>query len=249
MAFVVGVHDARREVWGPHPIAQRWVLALQTGVLLAGRALEADAVAIALCGDALRPDPGAELPDTELAELARRTGLLDAVTAIVDHDGLEGLIEHVGRERLRRTVAQLGRYFGEPTVRAEVHRRVDDAIAADTRIVAAQWLGRVVAYEVLAEREGLPVDRVTIGSPLGHDAVIGTGLQPPLVDGRGTCPRAVRQWTHRTHVGDPVADGHPVTAVLDGVVEVRVDNRHRRHDPDPYLSARSTGAAVAVGIP
>jgi hypothetical protein len=248
MAAVVVVHGAFHELWGPHQIAHRWVPALQDGILLAGGELPDDAVTIAFYGDVFRPEPGTELADTELADLARRTGLLDAVTAVVGDDGLESLTEHVGREQVRRTVAQLGRYFGDPAVRAEVHRRLDDAIAADTRVVVAHSLGSVVAYEVLARRTGRPIDLVTIGSPLGQHAIIGTALQPPLVGGSGTWPSVVRCWTNVTAIGDPVADGHPVSAVFDGVVEVRVDNGHRRHDPEPYLCARSTGEAVAAGL-
>jgi hypothetical protein len=45
-----------------------------------------------------------------------------------------------------------------------------------------------------------------------------------------------------------VADGRPLAAVFPGVVEERVDNGQRAHDPEPYLCARVTGAAIAAAM-
>jgi hypothetical protein len=58
----------------------------------------------------------------------------------------------------------------------------------------------------------------------------------------------VRTWTNVTAVGDMVADGFPLAPVFSGVVEQRVDNGHRAHEPEPYLCARVTGQAIAAGL-
>ena len=120
---------------------------------------------MAFYGDLFRPDPAAPpITDPELLEVARRTGIVDAATELVGADGLQALVEHFGREQVRRTVAQLGRYFDDDRLRAAVRRRVCDAIGVDTAVVVAHSLGTVVAYEVLAALAGpARVDFVTSG--------------------------------------------------------------------------------------
>ncbi len=249
MAAVVGVHGAFHELWGPHQIAGRWIPALRDGLALAGADVDPGDVEMAFYGDLFRPDPAHPVDDAELRDVARRTGIIDAATQLVGADGLGPLVEQIGREQVRRTIAQLGTYFDDEHVRAAVRGRVAAAIGPDTTVVIAHSLGSVVAYEVLAAEEGpARLDLVTIGSPLGHHAVIGADLEPPLVDGIGRWPRCVRRWTNVTAIGDPVADGHPVGAVFPDVVDARIDNGHRPHDPEPYLCARVTGAAVAAAV-
>ena len=58
----------------------------------------------------------------------------------------------------------------------------------------------------------------------------------------------MRTWTNITSVGDIVADGFPLAPVFGAVVEARVDNGHRAHEPEPYLCAQVTGAAIAAGL-
>jgi hypothetical protein len=102
MARVVGVHGAFHELWGPHQIAGRWIPALRDGLALAGADVATDQVAMAFYGDLFRPDPATPLDDDALREVARRTGILDAATELVGADGLDVLVEHVGREQVRR---------------------------------------------------------------------------------------------------------------------------------------------------
>ncbi|MFT3855717.1 MAG: hypothetical protein QM733_23770 [Ilumatobacteraceae bacterium] len=155
----------------------------------------------------------------------------------------------IGREQVTRTIAQLGRYFDDAELRAEVRGRVAAAITDDTRVVVAHSLGTVVAYEALALTDGpARLDLVTIGSPLGRHHVIGADLQPALVEGAGQWPAAVRRWTNVTATGDLVAGGRPVADVFAGVVEQRVDNGHRPHDREPYLCAPATASAVAAAL-
>lgn len=250
MTKVVGVHGAFHELWGPHQVAGRWVPALRDGLALAGASdLDPADVTMAFYGDLFRPQPGAELSDAELAAIAARTGITDAATAIAGDAGLDGLMKAIGREQVDRTIAQLGRYFDDAALRAEVRGRVAAAITGATRVVVAHSLGTVVAYEALAAMDGpARLDLVTIGSPLGRHQVIGADLQPALVDGAGQWPAPVRRWTNVTAIGDLVADGRPVADVFAGVVERRVDNGHRAHDPEPYLCAPETATAVASAL-
>lgn len=250
MSAVVAVHGAFHELWGPHQIAGRWVPAIRDGLAICGAAdVDPTDITFAFYGDVFRTQPGAALTDAELADIAARTGLTDAATALAGEGGLEALIKAIGREQVARTIAQLGRYFDDPAIRAEVRGRVAGAITADTRVVVAHSLGTVVAYEVLAAMDGpARLDLVTIGSPLGHRQVIGADLQPALTDGAGTWPAPVRRWTSITAAGDLVADGNPVSALFAGVVEARVDNGHRAHEPEPYLCAVQTAAAIAAGL-
>ena len=92
------------------------------------------------------------------------------------------------------------------------------------------------------------LDLVTLGSPLGRHRVIGADLEPAPIAGSGTWPAPVRRWTNVTSVGDLVADGSPVADVFAGVVERRVDNGHRAHDPEPYLCAPETARAIADAL-
>lgn len=250
MTTIVAVHGAFHELWGPHQVAGRWVPAIRDGLGLIGAAdIDPGDITIAFYGDVFRPAAGDELTDPVLQGIAARTGLADAAAALVGEAGIEGLVKALGREQVNRTIAQLGRYFDDPAVRAEVRGRVAAAITADTRLVIAHSLGTVVTYEALAAMDGAArLDLVTIGSPLGHHTVIGADLEPGLVDGAGRWPAPVHRWTNVTSVGDPVADGHPVAAIFDGVVEERVDNGHRAHDPEPYLCASPTAAAIAAAL-
>jgi hypothetical protein len=248
MARIVGVHGAFHELWGPHQVASRWVPAISDGVAFAGGSVTGDEITIAFYGDLFRPAAG-DRPSADTTELARRAGLLDIIEQHLGADGLTLLAEHIGKEQLQRTLAQLGEYFGDDDVRAAVHARVRAAIAADTRVILAHSLGSVVAYEVLMALDSPPaIDLVTLGSPLGRAALIGDRVRPQFTEGVGGRPSMVRQWTDIVSVGDPVADGHPVASCIPGIVSVRVDNGHRAHDPEPYLCARETGAAVLAGL-
>ena len=249
MSTVVCVHGAFHELWGPHQIAGRWVPALRDGLALAGTDVDPSEIGIVFYGDLFRPAPGAAPSDADLRAIAERTGLLDAARELVGADGLAALVDHIGKEQVRRTVEQLGRYFDEPALRETVRARIRGAIGPDTRVVVAHSLGTVAAYEALVDHDAVAtVDLVTFGSPLGHPRVIETDLEPPVVDGRGAWPGAVRTWTNVTSVGDIVADGFPLAPVFGAVAEARVDNGHRAHEPEPYLCARETGAAIANAL-
>ena len=60
------------------------------------------------------------------------------------------------------------------------------------------------------------------------------GLRPPVDQ-------------HREPRG-PRGQHHPCGRFRGDVVEYKVDNGHRVHDPEPYLNNRWTGRAVAAGL-
>src|SRR4029079_17960458 len=194
MSRVIGVHGAFHELWGPHQVAGRWIPALRDGLALAGTDVAADQIAMAFYGDLFRPDPAVPMDDAALRDVAQRTGILDAATQLVGADGLPALVEQIGREQVRRTIAQLGRYFDDAAIRDAVRARVAAVIEPDTVVAVAHSLGWIVAYEVLATQPGpARLDLVTIGSPLGHHAVVGADVEPALQDGVGRWPPCARR--------------------------------------------------------
>ncbi len=75
------------------------------------------------------------------------------------------------------------------------------------------------------------------------------GLHPTPVDGTGAWPGSVRRWVNMAAVGDRAAAVSELAPLFIGEVEDRrVDNGHRAHDPEPYLNAVVTGAAVAAAL-
>jgi hypothetical protein len=249
MSSIVCVHGAFHELWGPHQIAARWIPALRDGLHLAGADVDPADVTIAFYGDLFRLDAGHEPTADELHALAARTGILEAATRIGGPDALAGMAALVGQEQVDRTVEQLGRYIDEAALRDAIRQRIRQAIGPDTRVVVAHSLGTLATYEALVDDATLPaVHLVTFGAVLGRPIVASGALGPALTDGRGTWPPTVRTWTNVTAVGDMVADGFPLAPVFSGVVEQRVDNGHRAHEPEPYLCARVTGQAIAAGL-
>jgi hypothetical protein len=90
---------------------------------------------------------------------------------------------------------------------------------------------------------------VTLGSPLGQPMILGQ-LDPPVGAGEvAPWPGSVERWVNVAAVGDRAASVSSLADVFgDRVEDVRVDNGHRAHDPEPYLNAAATGAAVACAL-
>ena len=150
MATILGVHGAFHEMWGPTQILRRWQPALQDGVLIAGGTLPSDSVSVAFYGDIFRHDPSdGALDDDALRALARASGLADVAQQMLGPDAASVLAQALGEDMLRRTVDQVGHYFGDDQVRADVRARVADAVQPDTRVVVAHSLGSIVAYDCL----------------------------------------------------------------------------------------------------
>jgi pimeloyl-ACP methyl ester carboxylesterase len=249
VSTIVCVHGAFHELWGPHQIASRWVPALRDGLALADADVDPADVEIVFYGELFRSDPAAPISDDELRAIARRTGIAALASRIAGgDDGVPSLIEQLGRDRVRRAVGQLGRYFDDPSLRDRVRDRVAASIGPDTAVVVAHSLGTIVTYEALATLPGPPrLDLVTIGCPLGYPEVVEADMRPAVVDGHAERPACVRRWTNVAARGDIVA-AHPLTPVFADVEEHTVDNGHRPHDAPPYLCSLATGRAVATAL-
>ena len=100
--------------WGPTQILNRWRPALVDGVLIAGGRLPDDAVGVAFYGDLFRHEPA----DGQLDDGARTrtgacaSGLADVAQQMLGPDAASVLAQVMGEDMLRRTVDQVGHYFG-----------------------------------------------------------------------------------------------------------------------------------------
>ncbi len=247
MAKIVMVHGAGNELWGPASIKARWYPALADGLAYHGVSIEPEDVAFAFYGDLFRPDPEREYePPVDTATAMATIGqVLQAMDPSIDLDELTKLLTE---QHLDRMLTQADGYLTNHDVRESARARIAACIADDTRVVVAHSLGTIVAYETLCERGAAPATHlVTMGSPLAGD-IIFAALEPPTTDGRGAWPDGLVAWTNVIGTADPACRG-PLEGKFAGpVVDRRVDNGHRVHDPEPYLNNPTTGAAVAAAL-
>lgn len=247
---MVGVHGAFHQLWGPNQIKSRWLPALQDGLVHAGTEIEPDDFAVAFYGDVFRPEVAAGRPDREeLMEIARRSGLWDAVEEHYGEGGMDALAEEIGREVLRQLLHQLGRYFADDEIRQLIRSRLRALVTDDTKVIVAHSMGTVVAYEELSAHPEWGVRTlVTLGSPLGGEFVF-PHLDPEPVGGVGGWPGSVAEWTNVVALDDTVVRETSLASKFgDGVTDVMIDSGHRAHDAEPYLNARVTGRAISAGL-
>ena len=247
MSRVVLVHGAFNELWGPHEILARWVPALRDGLWHVGADLSPDDIGCVFYGDLFRLDPdGGDVVDP--ADLAAKSGLIDLFNDMPGTDHLATLAHAVGQAANERLVDQLGRFLAAGDVRRAVRERVDRVLGPDTELVVAHSLGTLVSYQVLAARPELSPALITMGSPLATPFAFDQ-LTPEPVDGLGQWPGSVRSWVNIAAVGDPACGGTGISHRFgERVTDHIVDNGHRAHDPEPYLNAPCTGAAVAAAL-
>jgi pimeloyl-ACP methyl ester carboxylesterase len=249
MSRIVVVHGVYHELWGPHEVHQRWLPALRDGLWHHGVTIEETDVGVGFYGDLFRHEAGHRPDDQELRRVADESGLLDVVQQAGGRDTLESLAKLISLATLRRLVDQAGRYFAEPEVRAAVRARVEGAITPETQVVVAHSLGSIVTYEVLARHPEWSITAfVTIGSPLGNPRFV-PRIEPAVLEGRGAWPACVQSWTNVAAVDDAACGQGRLSPIFgDRVQDLLVDNGHRAHDPEPYLNAAATGAAIAAGL-
>ena len=253
------VHGAFHEMWGPFRLGLRWTPSAVDGLWAAGvdvSQLSLDrierGISVAFWGDLVRPAPR---PAAEVM-----AGLGDdsthAVTELAsqfESDGpkaLDGVAKAMAAETNRRSMELLGRYFTDPSVKATIHQRVDHHLGPDTKVVIAHSMGTVIAYQVLAARNDIEVDLITLGSPLGTPGLVLDMLDPPPVDGVGAWPASVRRWTNVAAEGDMATMAAPQLAVAfgDRVRDAYVFNGRHPHDIEPYLTSADCGAALADAL-
>ncbi|MGI9197204.1 MAG: hypothetical protein ACR2KE_07040 [Candidatus Nanopelagicales bacterium] len=156
-------------------------------------------------------------------------------------------------------VDQVGRYLDDEGRRAAILLRVRAALdaAEPPVVVIAHSLGSVVMVDLLAD---LPRDialLVTVGSPLGHEAVGRSISGSPFPYGR------VGGWVNVVHLLDPVPFGRgladrfpaahdlylPVTAGLGpGSILTGIARAATAHLDTTYLASDTVRAAVRYGL-
>lgn len=243
---VVLIHGGFNELQGPNAIRSRWVPALQDGLWHHGATVDPDDVGVVFYGDLFRNDP--EVPDSELYMSTRQEVAL-SLEALGDSDVLGVVNQAANNAAFDRTVDMVTTMAATPDLADRIGERYDRVVGPRTKVIVAHSMGTVVAWTALCHRPGSTVHTlVTLGSPLGSPMVFDQ-LDPQPVDGRGAWPGPVQQWVNVAAVGDK-ACGVPrlATKFGDRVRDRQVDNGHRAHDPEPYLNAAATGAAVAAGL-
>ncbi|MGW2050817.1 alpha/beta fold hydrolase [Streptomyces sp. NPDC001858] len=155
-----------------------------------------------------------------------------------------------GLTRINKTLAQVVRYLTEPDIRAHAIGQVHQHLDVDTRVVIGHSLGSVVAYEAIrTHQQPLPL-LITLGSPLGLEAVNRRLQQPPAF------PSCLTRWVNLADRDDIVAARPHLTAVFDVNrpptarfdSTYTVDNGAHPHRPGFYLTKPTTGQAVADAI-
>jgi pimeloyl-ACP methyl ester carboxylesterase len=247
VARIVLVHGAFNELWGPHELRARWVPALRDGLWHHGVVVDDPDVDICFYGDLFRRDPDA--PDAD-AFVQSRAGVADLLANLGADAGLEALGQAASEATFDRTVDMITTMTTEPHLREQVQARIDAVVTPETRVVVGHSLGSVIAYGALRRNPEWSVHTlVTLGSPLGQPMVL-SQLDPPVAPGStAPWPGSVQRWVNVAAVGDHAAAVARLADVYgEGVTDVRVDNGHRAHDPEPYLNAAATGAAVAAAL-
>ena len=250
MAKIVLVHGAFNELWGPSELKARWLPALRDGLWHHG--VEVDDVDVAVCfyGDLFRKDP--ESAELEVFEQSR-AGVAEMLSKLAGDTLGEALGQAASEAAFDRTVDMVTVMQTRPDLSETVGERLDAVIDESTRVVVGHSLGSVISYRQLHRHPewGVP-NLVTIGSPLGSPMI--ASVLEDVVDGRAPWPGSVRRWVNIAAVGDraaSVAELAPLFGSADDprrVEDRKVDNGHRAHDPEPYLNASVTGAAIAAAL-
>ena len=161
-------------------------------------------------------------------------------------------------------IDQVGRYLDDESRRAAVIDRARAALAAARPpvVVLAHSLGSVVMVDMLSD---LPCDidlLITLGSPLGHEAVFSAVPVGPFPYGR------IGGWVNVVHLLDPVPFGRGLAdrqpAALDTYLPVLagspsalaalpwlvsgIARAATAHLDSTYLSSETVRAAVRIGL-
>jgi pimeloyl-ACP methyl ester carboxylesterase len=245
MSKVVLVHGAFNELWGPNELKARWLPALRDGLWHHETAVSDDDVAVCFYGDLFRRDPDA--PDADRFAQTR-AGVAEMLHKLGEGAGLDALSQAASEAAFDRTVDLVTTMTAVPDLWDQIWARIAAVVTDETEVIVAHSLGSVVSFNALRRNPQWKVHTlVTLGSPLAQPMIIDQ-LDPPLTD-EDRWPGTVQRWVNVAAVGDHAAAIHCLAEVFDERIEdVRVDNGHRAHDPEPYLNASVTGAAVAAAL-
>lgn len=245
MARIVLVHGAFNEFWGPHELKARWLPALRDGLWHHGLDVASVEVGVCFYGDLFRREP-----DTEASRRfeASRSGIAESIASLAGADAIAALGQAASDAAFDRIIDMVTVMATEPRLREKMKARAEAIIKNDTRVVVAHSLGTLLMYMGLCNNPHWQLHTfVTLGSPLAAPMIFGN-LDPPPVDGRGRWPGSVRRWVNVRALGDKAAAVSLREKFGERVEEFLIDNGHRAHEPEPYLNAAATGAAIAAAL-
>ena len=115
-------------------------------------------------------------------------------------------------------------------------------------MIVSHSIGTMLSYMALCSHPHWRVHTfVTLGSPLASPMIF-EHLDPPPIDGKGQWPGSVQRWVNVRAIGDKAAAVSLQKKFGPRVEEHLIDNGPRAHDPEPYLNAATTGAAIAAAL-
>lgn len=245
MARVVLVHGAFNEFWGPHELKARWLPALRDGLWHHDVEIADDDVGVCFYGDLFRREPGTE---AERRLKQSRAGIAESLANLAGSDLIAALERAASDAAFDRTVDMVTIMATTPGLRGRMRARAEALVGDDTRVIVAHSLGTLLSYMALCNHPQWRVHTfVTLGSPLASPMIF-EHLDPPAIDGKGQWPGSVERWVNVRAVGDKAAAVTLREKFGPRVEELLIDNGHRAHDPEPYLNAAATGAAIAAAL-
>jgi pimeloyl-ACP methyl ester carboxylesterase len=245
MARVLLVHGAFNEFWGPHELMARWLPALRDGLWHQGVEIADAEVGVCFYGDLFRREPSTE---AEHRLEKSRAGIAELLTNLAGSDVIAALGQAASNAAFDRIVDMVTIMATNPDLLARMRARAEAMVDDDTRVIVSHSLGTVFSYMALCNHPHWRVHTfVTLGSPLASPTIF-ERLQPPPIEGKGQWPGAVERWVNVRAIGDRAAAVTLRAKFGPRVEEVLIDNGHRAHEPEPYLNAAATGAAIAAAL-
>jgi pimeloyl-ACP methyl ester carboxylesterase len=245
MVRIVLVHGAFNEFWGPHELKARWLPALRDGLWHHGVDVASIEVGICFYGDLFR-----RVPDTEAEQRIEksRAGVAELLSKLAGNDAITALGQAASDAAFDRIIDMVTIMATDPDLRDKMRSRAEAAIGDDTRVLVAHSLGTMLSYMALCNHPDWRIHTfVTLGSPLASPMIF-DNLEPRPIDGRGQWPGSIQRWVNVRAVGDKAAAVSLRDKFGPRVEEVMIDNGHRAHEPEPYLNAAATGAAIAAAL-
>jgi len=245
MARVVLVHGAFNEFWGPHELKARWLPALRDGLWHHDVEIADDDVGVCFYGDLFRREP-----DTEAERRLEhsRAGIAESLANLGGSDVIAALGQAASDAAFDHVVDMVKIMVTTPKLRARMRARAEALVGNDTRVIVSHSLGTLLSYTALCNHPHWRVHTfVTLGSPLASPKIF-EHLEPPAIDGKGQWPGSVERWVNVRAIGDKAAAVTLREKFGTRVEELLIDNGHRAHDPEPYLNAPATGAAIAAAL-
>jgi pimeloyl-ACP methyl ester carboxylesterase len=245
MARIVLVHGAFNEFLGPHELKARWLPALRDGLWHHGVEIADNEVGVCFYGDLFRREPNT---DAEQRLKKSRDNVAEFMAKLDGSDMIASLGRAASDAAFDRIVDMVTIMATEPDLREQMRERAYAVIGDDTRVIVSHSLGTMLSYMALCNHQHWRVHTfVTLGSPLASPMIFKT-LDPPPINGKGQWPGSVHRWVNVRAIGDKAAAVSLQKKFGPHIEEFLIDNGPRAHDPEPYLNAAATGAAIAAAL-